>query len=603
MKVVAVCWFRTDIQLLCFSVFTYLKNIRMYILKRLILVSSLLLLFVWKSTEPTSAQRPFSETPPSPVEPALPPVPPIQPERVPEIPEPLLEAIPNTPTQTTEDATSSVSCLPLSQGDEARFNVTEIEVVGSTILQSEIAQLVDCYKGQFISLSDLFNLRSQITQLYIQEGYVTSGAFIPIQTIGNTTVEVKVIEGGLEAVRVNGLTRLRKGYVESRISGTTPLNQAQLRESLQLLQLDPNIREVNAELTAGSQPGRSLLILDLSEPSPFNVLASTDNFRSPSIGSEGLNISASYRNLLGIGDVVAASYGLTEGLNLYDVSLAIPFNAKDGTLNIGYNNSDSRIVEDAFEEVGIRSETETVSVGIRQPVVRTPSEEFALGLDFDWRRSTSFILDDIPFSFSEGPVNGRSQVSALRFSQDWTKRGDSRVLAARSQFNVGLDIFGATDNDTGTDARFFSWIGQFQWVEQVSPRMLSLVKFNTQLTPDSLLPIERFSLGGISTVRGYPQNELVTDNALNASAELRIPLTRDANTLQITPFIDAGFGWNNRTASPDSNFLLGTGIGFRWQATPNLFLRTDYGLPLVNSNDRSGSLQENGLYFSLTYQP
>ena len=150
------------------------------------------------------------------------------------------------------------------------------------------------------------------------------------------------------------------------------------------------------------------------------------------------------------------------------------------------------------------------------------------------------------------------------------------MLAARSQFNVGLDIFGATDGESSTDAQFFSWIGQFQWVKQVSPRVLSLIKFNAQLTPDSLLPIERFSLGGLSTVRGYSQNELVADNALNASAELRIPLTRNANTLQVTPFIDAGYGWNTILTDPDPSFLLGTGVGLRWQATPNLFLRTDY---------------------------
>ncbi|MGB3294364.1 MAG: ShlB/FhaC/HecB family hemolysin secretion/activation protein, partial [Phormidesmis sp.] len=396
---------------------------------------------------------------------------------------------------------------------------------------------------------------------------------------------------------------LRPGYVRARLGDATPLSQEDLTESLRLLQLDPNIQEVNAELTAGSQPGQSLLILDLAEPAAFNVSTSTDNHRSPSIGSQGVGLSTSYRNLLGIGDVISASYGLTEGLDLYDVGLTFPFNATDGTLSLSYSNSGSRIVEDAFADVGIRSDTETISVGVRQPISRTTSEEFALSLDFDWRRSQSFILNDIPFSFSIGSEDGRSQVSALRFSQEWTKRSATQVLAARSQFNLGLDILGATDNDTGTDGQFFSWIGQFQWVEQVSPSMLSLIKFNAQLTPSSLLPLERFSLGGVSTVRGYPQNQLVADNALNASAELRIPLTRNPDTLQIAPFADAGFGWNNFTPNPSSQFLLGTGVGLRWQAASNLFLRADYGIPLTDIGDRGSSLQDNGIYFSVTYQP
>lgn len=573
--------------------------------KKLSVFFSLILLLTWKASAPLFAQTVAPEVPPSPVEPALPPVSPIESETLPELADPPLEIDPTLPEPAGSVAEESEGCLPLADSDELQFDAVDVEVLDSTVLRREIEQKVACYEGQTITLSDLFNLRSQITQLYIDNGYVTSGAFIPNGQLVDDHLQVQVIEGGVEDIQVNGLDRLQEGYVRSRLNRATraPLNQQKLTQSLQRLQLDPNIAQVNAELTAGTEPGQSLLILDLEETHPLSFLAGADNYRSPSIGSEGLNVSATYRNIIGIGDTLSASYGLSQGLNLYDISLSSPFNAADGTFTLRYNNSDSRIIEDAFEDVGIRSDTETISLGLRQPISRTPSEEFALGLDFDWRRSQSFILDDTPFSFSVGPEDGRSQVSALRFSQDWTKRGANRVLAARSQFNVGLDILGATDNpDTSTDGRFFSWLGQFQWVEQVSPSVLSLIKFNAQLTPDSLLPLERFSLGGLSTVRGYAQNQLVADNALNASAELRIPLTRNPNILQVTPFLDAGYGWNTNTPNPATNFLLGTGVGLRWQATPNLFLRTDYGVPLMSIDDKGNSLQDNGLYFSLTYQ-
>ena len=576
---------------------------RINLSRKLLLLASLVLLFGAKvSTVSAQSNLPEVNTP---AESARPPVEPIQPETLPEEQAPPLEidpALSDPDLQTTEE---SIRCLPLIESEETTFTAVKIDVIGSTVLQDEISQLVGCYEGQNITLSDLFNLRSQITQLYIDNDYVTSGAFIPNNQIIGDQLQVQVIEGSLEDIQINGLSRLREGYVRSRLnrSTQTPLNQQTLTERLQLLQQDPNLSRVNAELTAGTSPGESLLILDLQEPNPFSVLVGSDNLRSPSIGATGLNLSTSYRNLLGFGDTLSASYGKTEGLDLYDFSFAVPVNAADGTLTARYTNSGSRIVENTFEDVGIRSNTETISVGFRQPLIQTPSQEFALWLDFDWRSSQSFILEDVPFSFSIGPENGRSQVSALRFSQDWTQRGPNRVLAARSQFSLGLDAFGATINDTGTDGQFFSWLGQFQWVEQVTSRTLSLIKFNTQLTGDSLLPLERFSLGGIGTVRGYSQNQLVADNAINASAELRIPITRDANVLQVTPFLETGYGWNNQTDNPANNFLLGTGVGLRWQATPNFFLRTDYGIPLVNSGDRGSSLQDNGFYFSITYQP
>ncbi len=161
----------------------------------------------------------------------------------------------------------------------------------------------------------------------------------------------------------------------------------------------------------------------------------------------------------------------------------------------------------------------------------------------------------------------------------------------RSQFSFGLD------------GQFFSWQGQFQWVQQLSPRILLLGRIDTQLTPDALLPLEQFSLGGIDSVRGYPQNQLLTDNGIFASVEIRIPLTSDPSVLQLTPFIDVGTGWNNLLPNPDPSTLVGLGLGMRWLIGSNLSLRLDYGIPLISVQNQENSLQENGFYFSLQYQP
>jgi len=240
---------------------------------------------------------------------------------------------------------------------------------------------------------------------------------------------------------------------------------------------------------------------------------------------------------------------------------------------------------------------------VRQPVQRSPSSEFALSLGLDLRRSQTFILNDIPFSFSEGPDNGESKVSVIRFSQDWTNRSATRVLAARSQFSLGVNAFGATVNDTDTDGRFFSWLGQFQWVQQVSPRVVLISRAAAQLSPDSLLSLERFSLGGIDTVRGYRQNQLVSDNGVVGSLELRVPLTNNPSILQLTPFVEVGSAWNNRGANPDPKTIASVGVGLRWLVSPGFEARVDYGIPLVSINNSGSSLQDSGVYFSLRYQP
>ena len=199
----------------------------------------------------------------------------------------------------------------------------------------------------------------------------------------------------------------------------------------------------------------------LREAPAFHAGVSTENRQSPSIGSVQTSLSLAHDNLLGFGDRLSADYGITEGLDSYDINYAIPLNARNGTLNLRYSFDDSNIIEAPFEDLGIRSKTRTIALGFRPPVVQSAESEFALGLALDLRSSRTFLFDDRPFSFSEGPEKGESKVTVMRFSQDWVNRRARRVLAARSQFSVGLNALGATSNDTGTDGQFFAWLGQF----------------------------------------------------------------------------------------------------------------------------------------------
>jgi hemolysin activation/secretion protein len=509
-------------------------------------------------------------------------------------PEPELQT---PPTQELPEVTS-----PPNQ----RIFIKNVEVLGNTVLQDEIAALIQPYENRSVTFEDLLELRLAIAQLYIKKGYTTSAAFLlNNQDLSTGIVQIQVVEGELEQIEIGGLRRLRAGYVRSRLkrATSTPLNQQRLEEALQLLQLDPLIEQVNAELVAGSTQGSSILRVSLKEAPAFHTAIAVENNQSPSIGSTQGSIAVSHDNVLGFGDRLSTQYGRTEGLDLYDINYTIPINARNSTLSFRHNNNNSGIIAEDFRDIGIRSEAQTYSLGFRQPLSRTPNSEFALSLGLDLRRSQTYILDDIPFSFTAGPEDGESKVTVIRFSQDWVNRGIKRVLAARSQFSIGVNAFDATINDTGTDGQFFSWLGQFQWVQQLSPRNLLVARIDTQLTPDSLLSLERFSVGGVDTVRGYQQNQLIADNGILGSVEVRVPLTSDSRLLQLAPFFEIGTVWNNREIDPDPTTIASLGLGLRWLIKPDLSLRLDYGIPLISVGERGNSLQENGFYFSLRYQP
>ncbi|MEL6164136.1 MAG: ShlB/FhaC/HecB family hemolysin secretion/activation protein, partial [Cyanobacteria bacterium J06628_3] len=438
--------------------------------------------------------------------------------------------LPSSPRENLPDTT-----FPSGQS----FFVKEIQIKGNSVLEDEINQLKQPLENQKISFEQLLQLRSRITQLYVKNGYISSGAFIPNnQNVAEGIVQIQVVEGELEGINITGLERLRKSYVRSRIQRLAgkPLNQNRLEQALQLLQIDPVIERVNAELTAGTVPGNNILQLQITEADAFHAGVTFANNQSPSVGSEQASVFVAHDNLLGFADEFSAEYGITEGLDVYSLNYSIPFNSLDGTVGVRFSNSDSRIIEEEFNDLDIRSETETFSLNLRQPLVYTPDNEITLGLALDLRRSQTFILDDIPFSFTEGPEEGESKLSVIRFSQDWLRRNANSVLAVRSQFSVGIDAFDSTVNDSGTDGRFVAWVGQFQWVQRLSPRILMLAKVNTQLTGDSLLSAEKISIGGVDTVRGYRQNKVVTDSGIVGGIEARIPLSSQVETLQLIPF-------------------------------------------------------------------
>jgi hemolysin activation/secretion protein len=227
------------------------------------------------------------------------------------------------------------------------------------------------------------------------------------------------------------------------------------------------------------------------------------------------------------------------------------------------------------------------------------------------RESRSEFLEDllgdsIPFPSLGADSDGRTRLSILRFAQEWTQRGSRDVIAARSQFSVGLDAFDATVNDQGPDGRFFSWRGQGQWVRLLAPDTLFLLRGDVQLADGSLVPLEQFGLGGQTSVRGYRQDQLLTDNGLLVSAEVRLPILRSRSLdglLQIIPFLDVGTGWNADDPDPDPSTLVSVGLGLQWQMANTLTARIDWGIPLVDVKQEGNTWQDNGVYFSIVYSP
>jgi hemolysin activation/secretion protein len=541
---------------------------------------------------------------------------------LPELPE--LPELPPLPKDDDKNL-SSLSKIKVKQfqfdGNQV-FSDQELTEITNSVLETTA--------DKALSPEQLQEVKNKITAHYIQAGYVNSGAIIPDQKITDGTVIIKIIEGVLVKVEATGNENLRTDYIENRLKheDKEPLELNQLQDRLQMLQQNPLFERIQAELGPGVKLGEGILKIHVDEAPPRELKFTFNNHRSPSVGAYRGQIEGWYRNFTGIfgkkagfGDTFYLRYGLTEGLNDFTVRYDFPLNRYNSTVSLHVERSDSEVVEAPFNQLDVESEADTYALTFRHPVYQEPEGYFDLSLRLEKRTSKTFLLGQ-PFSFSPGVRDGVSELSVIRFSQDWLKRSPVQVLAARASFNFGIDALDSTINDDGSpDSQFFSLLGQFQYVRRldffgdIEPLNNSQIIFRTdfQVADQDLLPLEKLSIGGASTVRGYRENVLTRDNGLISSLEWRVPVgqlsipglskNHEDGSVELATFFDYGRAWNTDSETPYPKDIYSVGLGFHWN--PNKYIHTEiYWGHALQTDDipdpDEQNLQDDGVHFELS---
>ncbi|WP_179137926.1 ShlB/FhaC/HecB family hemolysin secretion/activation protein [Candidatus Entotheonella palauensis] len=510
-----------------------------------------------------------------------------------------------------------------------RVFVNRIVVTGSTAFSNDrIDAVTDPYINREVTSEELESLRLALTQLYVQAGYINSGAVLMDQDVRDGTIRFHIIEGELTDVVVTENKRFRTNYLRNRLAldVTKPLHIGTLQKRLQRLQQDGRIRRLQAELRPGIRRGESELHVRVEETLPYTLSAAFNNYQAASIGSERGQLTVGHRNLTGRGDILSVTASKSEGSDLQlDASYILPLNARDTTLGLRYRRNVSTVIEEPFEPLDIDSLSEIFSVTLRAPLYRTLQREFAMSMSGERLHSETTFISGIGFPVL-GADDGETTITALRFTAEWVDRTSNQVLALRSRFSFGLDALGATINPKRPDnpgtignesaippGRFAAWLGQFQLGRRLNTRQIELLfRFDIQLTTEPLLALEQIAVGGRFSVRGYRENQLVRDNGALVSLESRVPLIRNrrwAEYLQVVPFVDAGWGWQTRGDTPSPKNLTSVGLGLRWAArwmprwAFSVPLQSEFeifwGYQLRDVTTNGGNLQDHGLHLQL----
>ena len=551
---------------------------------------------------------------------------------VPPLPNYQLPAVPNAPAQQAPAVNAG------------RMVVKHIEVRGVKAFKPEVIRaLVAPYENREVTSAELWSLRVALTRLYVDKGYVNSGVLLPDQESKDGLVVFQAIEGTVTRVEVVDKDHLNPKYVSWRLREHVdgPLNMADLQTALRYLQQDPNILRLDARLSPGDELGQGVVRVNVEDQPRFSAGLGFDNHHTSTTGANEGTVFFDARDLTGFGDEIRGSVTRTHGDTEGSGVVSIPISPNDASFQAYYSRSSAGIIEQPFEALNIKETTRTYGLSVTAPVLNRLNDRVSLFLGAESDRSYTELLDQ-PFSLSQGAQNGVSAVAVLLGGVDWTLHGATSVTDLRLTYRRGIDALGATinsgntndyfnPNPTGADGRFGLEQLQFIFIQRLNAfgalsalndKAQFIARASAQVSQRPLLLLEKFSVGGVDTVRGFPENLLVRDNGTAETLEVQLPVPGyrpepNWRNLMVAPFLDYGRSWDKANADPgnpildttDALYIASAGLGLLWSPLKGLDAQVYWGRSIANNfNDKDdprnfapNDLQKHGVHFALNY--
>jgi hemolysin activation/secretion protein len=496
----------------------------------------------------------------------------------------------------------------LSRG--VRVLAKAFRFVGNTVVpEDELQAIAAPYVGRELGNAELEELRLALTRRYVEAGYVNSGAVIPDQDVSGRVITFRIVEGRLSEIIVGGANGFRHPYLQDRLAlgAGPPLNVNELQERMQLMLQDPQIANMSAELAPGVERGDAVLRVDVTEAKRYTVgLKASDN-RSPVVGQNEIEGFFSARNVLGFGESLALRAGATQGLDDYSAVFAFPLSARGTLLTIRYDHTKSEVVEAPLSQLDIGAKSTAWDVTVSHPFYERLNRVINGSVTLARRNTYSTFLGDAsPFIF--GAPDGRTVISVARFGIDGVERTQTDVVAGRVLLSQGMDTLDATvvDDPDLPDSRFTALLGQFQWVRLLSPQGQLVFRADGQWASDPLLGSEKYSIGGMDSVRSYRRDYAIRDKGWFTSLEYRhlvanVPVRANPapneGAVRLAAFVDYAQAWDINGPGSVVTKLGGAGPGIRWEPAPGAELSFYYGLRLTDAKPPANTWPDRGLYF------
>lgn len=444
------------------------------------------------------------------------------------------------------------------------------------LTDAQLQAAVAPYLNRPITFADVQQMLADIDRLYVLSGIVTARTVLLPQEVPDGILRLDLVEAEVGAVTVDGLGGTRPDFIRRNLSlaeGEQPDYDA--------LERDLRVFEISHDFVPritfgpGATTGTVEAIISGDVPKRFTWTASIDNFGTEETGETRGTIAGRWANLSGVRDTLSFQLQGSEGSYSGGLGYSRPVGWQGGRVTATLSYTNSAVIRADFSPLDIVSDTAQASLGYRVPFLVKPDSHFVFDIGITAEETTS-ELGGLPFQTTE-LIEIVPQVA-------WSKQWVRQTLSVTGGLKFGT---ANTLEVSETEGSYYLAFASANYARRLGDNFGLEVTAIAQLAPDQNLPVPRLiSAGGVTTVRGYPNNVRSGDSGLILRTQISrlVPWELGAR-VNVTPFafadgavivpfrVDGGI-------NSDQDLLLSVGAGARFDIGDDLSGLVMVGVPI-----------------------
>lgn len=418
--------------------------------------------------------------------------------------------------------------------------INTIRLQGASRLKpKESAALFSPFLQRCLTAVELNQILQSVTDYYLDKGFITTRAYLPQQDLSTGELIIQVFEGKVEEIKSGDKVTDAELSMISAFKVGDILNIRALEQSLDQINRLPS-RQVKFDLQPGENVGGSQVVFNGEKTKPWRVGLNRHNDGQRNTGQQQWGVSLGWDSPLGLADQfnIRGSQDVAGEKFKHSASHGLSYSLPAGwwTFNYSYNHSYYRTLTQgngfSFMLDGV---TTTQAINAERVLHRDSVSKTAISFGLSHLNASNYL------------DNTRLDVSSQRLTEQQIGINHGRRVG-NAFVNVDFGYqrgIGALDAQRKSPS--YSWTPQSRYkkytltASYLHPFQLFNENFNfesvlsAQRSEDVLFSPQRFSIGGLYSVRGFKDQSVTGDSGYYLRNQIR--WTRPVLWEPLRPFI------------------------------------------------------------------